>query len=78
MELNEKDILTMIKNVIEKEHKVNREAVTRTAFLYRDLGLDSFDRLELCVWAETTFNLSIDVDDVSTVGDLINLITKKI
>ena len=66
--------MLLIQNALEKQNKINREDVTPTSFLYRDLHLDSFDRLELCLWAEKTFN--IDIDDISTVQDLINKIIK--
>lgn len=74
--LTEEDVLLLIQNVLEKQNKIRREDVTPTSFLYRDLHLDSFDRLELCLWAEKTFNINIDVNDISTVRDLINKITK--
>ena len=74
--LTKEDVLLLIQNDLEKQNKINREDVTATSFLYRDLHLDSFDRLELCLWAEKTFNIDIDIDDISTIQDLINKITK--
>jgi acyl carrier protein len=76
IKLTKEDVLLLIQNALEKQNKINREDVTPTSFLYRDLHLDSFDRLELCLWAEKTFNIDIDIDDISTVQDLINKIIK--
>jgi len=50
--------------------------------LRQDLGLSSFDMIALCTEIEGSFSITIDGVDAlawgETVGDIVNLITKKI
>ncbi len=76
LNLTSDTVLCLIQNVIENKNKIERTRINPDALLDKDLRLDSFDRLEICVWAEETFNINVDVDDIDTVQDLINQIVK--
>jgi len=50
-------------------------------FALRDLGLDSLDIVEMCLDFEDTYGFKFTTDELKnivTVGDLMNLIEKKI
>lgn len=68
--------------VIVAEHlAVDRERVTNEANLIDDLDADSLDAIELFMVFEDVFNVALpddDVEDVKTVGDLIDAVVSKL
>lgn len=60
---------------------IDRETVTPEASLGNDLDLDSLDTVELTLGLEKRFDIEIpdsDLEDLTTVGDAISLISKKL
>jgi len=60
---------------IEAPAKADRDKLVKT------LGLDSLDFVELFMWAEEEFNISItdeEADKIKTVGQFIKVIEKKV
>jgi acyl carrier protein len=57
----------------------NRPVIELDAALVEDLGLDSFDRLELTIAIEDQFNIELaddEVADLKTFGDLCEYVWK--
>ena len=70
---------TVIK-VIAEHLDVEQSKVIPTAHLVDDLGADPFDTIELCIQVEKATGVKIseeDGDQVKTVQDIINLVTKQ-
>jgi acyl carrier protein len=53
--------------------------ISKDSHLYKDLGLDSLDVMELGMQAEDVFNISVPEDrTVETVEDLVCLISREV
>ena len=66
--------------ILRFKKKVNPEALQAEANFRTDLNFDSLDLMELLVDAEDAFSITIDLDDVSklhTLGDIVAYIDEK-
>lgn len=82
--MSEQTIEQRVKSIIVDQLNVNEEQVTDAASFLDDLGADSLDTVELIMAFEEEFNAEIDgeipetdAEDLKTVGDVIQYITKK-
>ena len=77
--MNKEEIKSKIKDIIVDENYVDASEVTDTANFEDDLGMDSFDRLELLMEIEKEFSISISDDEaekVSCLNDCVELAEK--
>lgn len=75
--INEKQILEKVSNIIDDKLGFPIEEISLESNIINDLGADSLDKVELIVECEKEFDISIPDDqseNVSTVGDMVNLI----
>uniref|UniRef100_A0A7S0ZE19 Acyl carrier protein n=1 Tax=Timspurckia oligopyrenoides TaxID=708627 RepID=A0A7S0ZE19_9RHOD len=75
--LPEAEVIFRVLDVVRNFENVKPELVTETSHIYKDLGLDSLDAVELCMAVEMEFNIEIpdyEADRVETVTDLIDFI----
>ena len=66
-----------IRDLIVEEVGVDEEQVTMDAFFKNDLNIDSLDLFEMVMTLEEEFDVEIpseDLENIDTVGDLINYI----
>ncbi|MDR0958932.1 MAG: acyl carrier protein [Propionibacteriaceae bacterium] len=67
------DVNAVVIEVIREHHHLPDAAITADTDLADDLGLNSFEIVELCSMIEERLNVRIDLDHLSkatTVGDL--------
>lgn len=79
--MEKQEILRKVQNIIKKFCSFKPDQITLEANLIRDLGLDSFDFLNLISHAERKFHISFSVEEqesIETVGDVVETIYKKI
>lgn len=72
------EIETTVRGILAKHTDVLDEDVELTSKLDEDLGMDSIDRVELEIDIEKAFGFTFEesqTDNVTTVGELIELIT---
>ena len=65
--------------LIASKMKLDESEVTLEKNIFNDLGADSLDFVELCVFLESEFNVKFKEDEtikVQTVGDMCQLIEK--
>ena len=77
--MNKEEIKSKIKDIIVDENYVDASEVTDTANFEDDLGMDSFDRLELLMEIEKEISISISDDEaekVSCLNDCVELAEK--
>ena len=70
-----------VRDIIEKELRVEREKLTDDASFIEDLGADSLDIVELVMEFEKEFNIDIpdeDAEKLRTVGDAIGYLNQKV
>ena len=81
MALSRDEILEKLKQVIEEVLIKAPEVVTEESRFKEDLDADSLDLVEAIMGVEEAFDISIteeDLEDVKTVGQLIDLIQRKL
>ena len=72
-------MLEKMKEMIADQLGVSADEVTETASFKDDLGADSLDLFELVMGLEDEFGIEIPTDDleqITTVGDVINYINE--
>lgn len=72
-----------LENIIYRVNGAIKErGITDDSSLVSDLGLDSYDRFEVLLLAETQFGISIDAEEedltAKTFAQLVELVTSKI
>ena len=70
-------ILEQVKKIIEEQLGIAPSEVNEDSAFIEDLGADSLDIVELIMAFESEFDMEIDddeVENISTVGDVINYI----
>ena len=69
-----------VKKIIAEELNIDESSITLETRLVEDLKADSIDSIQLIMALEEEFNISISddsVQDIKTVGDIVNIIKKK-
>lgn len=80
MERGTEEILGAIQEHLA-DRGLDKAKIVPDAHLLKDLDLDSLDTVELTVGIEEQFGIEIpdeELEDVSTVGDIVTLISKKL
>jgi len=73
-------IFEKIKPIIANQFKIPESTIFEDTNIYKDLKFDSLDAVELIIAIEEHFNLELldsEADGITTVKDIIELITKK-
>lgn len=79
--IDRKEIETKVKEVLAKELGVNIENITNDKKLIEDLGMDSFNAIEITFALESIFGISIpdeEIKNVKVVSDIVEYITQRI
>ncbi|MDR2828127.1 MAG: acyl carrier protein [Acholeplasmatales bacterium] len=74
-------VFEKVRELIIRELKVQPDKVVLDANLTDDLGADSIDAVEVIMAAEEEFKIQISDEDMKsakTIGDLVNIIEKKV
>ncbi|MDV3170892.1 MAG: acyl carrier protein [Candidatus Phytoplasma stylosanthis] len=74
-------ILDTIKDIISRKKYVKDITITHQTRLKEDLGLDSFDAVELAIELEQTFNLKISdeaMQQFKIIQDVVDYIQKSL
>lgn len=77
----EKDVEKKIKEILVERFKINEEKIKSSAILKNDLGLNSFDAVELVFELKDKFGFEIpqkDYQKISTFGDIVEYISKNL
>ncbi|ETX03086.1 MAG: acyl carrier protein [Candidatus Entotheonella factor] len=80
-EVENKDVVKKVKDIIAEQLGVEDTEVTDSASFIDDLGADSLDTVELVMAFEEAFGLEIpdeDAEDIQTVSNAIDYISKKV
>jgi len=75
------EILDALREVLVDRLKVEPEAVTPTANLFDDLGLDSIDLMSAVMAIEERFEIEVsdaELENVTTVGEAVDLLGGKV
>ena len=70
-----------IKRLLIENANCDKDKITPDALLKEDLGIDSLYAVELILYLEKEFNISIDWEDIENlkyVSDVVDLVEKKI
>lgn len=73
-------MLEKIRVFLVEEYGLKGEEITADKELTKDLGLTSFQLVEMCAELEENFDIEIDEDELSkviTLGDLVSLIERE-
>ncbi|MEK6742326.1 MAG: acyl carrier protein [Nitrospirota bacterium] len=74
MRLSEQEIFEKLKKILIDKFEIKEDKITLDAHLYRDLGLDSIDAVDLAIRVQDLTGKRIERDDfhdVRTVGDIV-------
>ncbi len=76
------DILERMQKIIAEQFGVEQDSITESTSFEGDLGADSVDLVELVMAMEDEFKIGEvqedELSELSTVGDCINYLTKKL
>jgi acyl carrier protein len=75
------DVESKIKEVLVEKFKINDEKIKIGANLKNDLGLNSFDAVELVFELKDKFGIEIPQEDyqkINTFGDIVEYISKNL
>ena len=71
------DIYSMLSDYFTGKFEVPTEKITREANLFKDLGLDSIDALDMIAMLESKLSITVEEDDlkkIKTVADIVEYI----
>ena len=74
-------VLEKIKSILSDQFDVEESAITIESDIAADLGADSLDVVDLLMSIEDEFEIEIpddEVENIKTVGQLVNYIEKRI
>ena len=79
--MTEEELLDALRDVLVDKLKVDGTKVQLQSSLYDDLGLDSIDLMTAVMAMEERFGIEIsdnELEQVTTVGDAVNLLSQKV
>ena len=74
-------VLDKIKDMLEKQHGIDKSKITEDSDIIKDIGADSLDIVEFLMDAENEWGITIeeeDVKDLHTIGDVVKYIEARI
>lgn len=72
-------MMEAVKRILEQYTEVNGNEITENSNLQKDLGLNSFDLMNIVVEFEDTFDIEIAEEDIGefiTVKDILNYLSR--
>ena len=78
--MNKKEIENRVKSIFISEFKVPPETLKPEAHIFRDLGLDSIDAIDMAVRLEMETGLklkALELKSIRTLQDIVDVIHKK-
>jgi acyl carrier protein len=78
---NNFDIRSEIQNLLSERFEVEKSKIVDSVSLTTDLGIDSFEVVELLYELELKYNIRIPNDDIGklrTIGEVVGYLSKKI
>jgi len=79
--VDRKEIMGKVRKIISEKLGVEEEKVVEEAKLIDDLGADSLDLVDLIMDLENEFDVKVDdsdIEKISTVGEVVDYIAKKL
>jgi acyl carrier protein len=79
--VSKEDIFMNVKKVLVEVFELEESLVIPTAHLYRDLGLDSFDSIDLAVKFGADIGVKFTEEDlrpIRTIADIVEVVYKKL
>ncbi len=79
--MDEKAIFQRIKAILEERLAIPEDGIKWDSLLKEDLEVDSLDLVNLSMIVEDEYGIDIldgDVEDIRTVGDVVNLIKSRL
>ena len=79
--MDRKEIMGKVRKIISEKLGVEEEKVVEEAKLIDDLGADSLDLVDLIMDLENEFDVKVDdsdIEKISTVGEVVDYIAKKL
>jgi len=79
--VDRKEIMGKVRKIISEKLGVEEEKVVEEAKLIDDLGADSLDLVDLIMDLENEFGVKVDdsdIEKISTVGEVVDYITRKL
>ncbi|MGE5530333.1 MAG: acyl carrier protein [Patescibacteria group bacterium] len=78
------EIFTKVKQVFVEEFEIDPNLITNESLIFKELGLDSLDSVDLIVALEKAFNFKIDrandsavISEIRSIQDIINYVQSK-
>lgn len=78
--MDKNEIYSMITNYFVEQFEIPREEITPQAHLFKDLGLDSIDALDMIGMLETKIDLDVnkeELEKIRTVQDVVDYVASK-
>ncbi len=75
------EIYNLIANFFVEQFEIQREDIKPDANLFKDLGLDSIDALDMVGMLESQIDLEVNIEElknIRTVQDVVNFVSSKI
>lgn len=75
------EIYNLIANFFVEQFEIQREDIKPNANLFKDLGLDSIDALDMVGMLESQIDLEVNIEElknIRTVEDVVNFVSSKI
>ncbi len=70
-------VFEKVKNILANQLKADEDSITMETDIAQDLGADSIDVVELIMSLEDEFGIQVPdekIEDIKTVGDIVNYI----
>ena len=79
--MTDQEIIELINTSLAEEFELNMKDMVPEAILFKDLGLDSLDVVDMVIVLENTFNFKIREEEairkIRTLGDIHNFVINK-
>lgn len=79
--MEKKEILEKIRDLVCEQLSIERDAVQLDTEIYKGLGADSLDLVEMLMNVESEWDIVVEdgeVGDLKVIGDVVDLVYKKI
>ena len=79
--MDSKEIYNLISTFFVEQFEIPKEKIKPNANLFKDLGMDSIDALDMVGMLESQIDLDVNVDELThirTVQDVVDFVSSKI